>query len=387
MQTFMGYERPDGSAGIRNHVVVMPTTACANGAVQRIVNAVPDAVPMLHTLGCGRPSETGRLQNILANILKNPNHYAVVLVGLGCEGLSMDYIVQELKQIQKPVYYVKLQEQPDAETALQTCIEQTAAFVEQSKKCVRVPIGMDRLIVGTECGASDGLSGPLANRLIGELVDWVIEQGGTGILSESIELIGAEGILSERSVNSAVADGICQVVAKAEKDLSDAIGWEAAHTVNKINLDGGMTTIREKALGCVCKSGKHEITGLISYTQPVGNLRGLIVQDGPGFDPESVAGLFGSGAQIVLFSTGRGNMLGYPSSPVLKVASCNDTFVRFSGFMDINAGAFLSEGKSMEQLVEDGKKLLLDVLNGEKTAAERNSQGGMLCIQTVTSAL
>lgn len=387
MQTFMGYERPDGSAGIRNHVVVMPTTACANGAVQRIVKAVPDAVPMLHTLGCGRPSETGRLQNILANILKNPNHYAVVLVGLGCEGLSMDYIVQELKQIQKPVYYVKLQEQEDAETALKMCIEQTAAFVEQAKQCVRVPIGMDRLIVGTECGASDGLSGPLANRLIGELVDWVVEQGGTGILSESIELIGAEGILSERSVSSSVANGICQVVAKAEKDLSDAIGWEAAHTVNKINLDGGMTTIREKALGCVCKSGKHDITGLISYAQPVGDLRGLIVQDGPGFDPESVAGLFGSGAQVVLFSTGRGNMLGYPSSPVIKVASCNDTFVRFAGFMDINAGGFLTEGKSMDQLVCEGKELLLSVLNGQQTASEQQSQGGMLCIQTVTSAL
>ena len=387
MQTFMGYERPDGSVGIRNHVVIMPTTACANGVAQRIAQAVPEAIPMLHTLGCGRPSENERLQNILANILKNPNHFAVVLIGLGCEGLSMDYIVQELEQVRKPVFHIKLQEHADAETAIERCIQKTAEFVEQAKQCVRTPIGFDRLIVGTECGASDGLSGPLANRLIGELVDWLVEEGGTAILSESIELIGAESILSKRSVNQSLAEEICTVVAKAEKDLSDAIGWEAAHTVNKINLDGGMTTIREKALGCVCKSGSHPITGLIFYAQPLGDLRGLVIQDGPGFDPESVAGLFGSGAQLVLFSTGRGNMLGFPSSPVLKVASCNDTYVRFAGFMDINAGEFLTEGKSMEQLVQEGKELFTEILNGKKTAAERQKQGGMLCIQTVTSAL
>lgn len=387
METFMGYVRPDGSVGIRNHVVVFPTTACAAGSVQRIVSAVPEAVPMLHTLGCGRPSEVERCQRILTNILKSPNHYAVILVGLGCEGMSIEKMAEDIAATGKPVFYTKMQTDGGAAGVEAKATEKAREFLAEAAKCARVPVGFDKLIVGTECGASDGLSGPLANQLIGELSDWVIEEGGAAILSESIELIGAEDILGARCACPALADEVRAVIARAETQLSDAIGWENAHTVNKVNLLGGMTTIKEKALGCVRKGGSTDVKGLISYAEPIGELRGLVIQDGPGFDPESVAGLIGSGAQVVLFSTGKGNPIGFPSAPMFKIASSDDTFNKFSGNMDVNASRFLADGLDMTKLRNETKEQLIRVLNGEPTASERQGQGGLLCIQTVTSAL
>lgn len=387
METFMGYVRPDGSVGIRNHVVIMPTTACAAGTVQRIAREVPGIIPLLHTLGCGRPAEVDRCQRILTNILKNPNHFAVILVGIGCEGLSIEKIASDLEATGKHVFFTKMQTDGGSAGSEEKAVLKAHEYLEAAKQCKRETVGLDKLIVGTECGASDGFSGPLANQLIGELSDWIVEQGGASIVGESIELIGAEDILAARCKDQNMASEIRSFIGRAEKELSDAIGWENAHIVNKVNLEGGMTTIKEKTLGCVRKGGKTPVCGVLSYAEPVGERRGLIIQDGPGFDPESVAGFIGSGAQLVLFSTGKGNPIGFPSSPIIKIASCDDTFNKFSGNMDVNAGRFLADGNTLEPLKAETKEFLLSVLNGELTASEKQDQGGLLCIQTITSAL
>ena len=384
---FMGYVRSDGNVGIRNHVIIVPTTACATGAVQRVAAMVPDLIPVLHTLGCGRPAEVGRLQRILGNVLNNPNHYAVILFGLGCEGLAAEPVADILRASGKPVSVFLMQRDGGMEACVQKAVQQARQYLKEAKECQRVPCPMSKLIIGTECGSSDGLSGPLANQIIGYVSDWLVAQGGTTLLSESIELIGTEDILAERSVSPDVGRRARAVVQAADEKLSAAIGWENAHRANSANLAGGITTAEEKGLGCVKKGGTTPVTDVIGYAEPVGNRKGLIVADGPVFDPESLAGLFGSGAQIALFSTGRGNPLGYPTSPVIKIASNDVTSALFEECTDINAGRIVSEKCSIPQLGEEVIDYLCGILDGQLSASERSCQGGLLCIQTTTGAV
>ena len=384
---FMGYVRADGSVGIRNHVIIVPTTACAVGAVQRIASLVPGLVPVLHTLGCGRPAEVPRLQRILGNVLSNPNHYAVILLGLGCEGLSAEPVADILRAKNKPVSVFLMQRDGGMEECVRRAAAQAQEYLKEAALCQRVPCPMSKLIIGTECGSSDGLSGPLANSIIGHVSDWLVAQGGTTLLTESIELIGTEKILSERAISPETARRAVSVVREADARLSSAIGWENAHRANSANLAGEITTAEEKGLGCVKKGGTSPITDVIAYAEPVGERKGLIVADGPVFDPESLAGLFGSGAQIVLFSTGRGNPLGYPTGPVIKIASNSVTAGLFEECTDINAGRIVLEGKTIAQLGCEVIEYMCRVINGEPSASERSCQGGLLCIQTTTGAV
>lgn len=386
-QTFMGYIRPDGSVGIRNHVVVVPTTACAAGVVQRIAREVPELTPMLHTLGCGRPAEVQRLQYIMGNVLSSPNHYAVILVGLGCEGMFSAPIEEAVRSTGKPVSTFLLQRDGGLEECIRKAVRQARIYLDEAAKCRREPCPLSKLIIGTECGSSDGLSGPLANQLIGYVSDYVVALGGTSLLTESIELIGTADILAGRAVSPNVAQRVRTVVDDADRRLSSAIGWKNAHCANSANLAGEITTAEEKGLGCVKKGGTSPVTDVIGYAEPVRGRTGLIVADGPVFDTESLAGLYGSGAQIVLFSTGRGNPIGYPTAPVIKISSNDTTYALFAEATDVNAGRIVSEKLSVAELGEETIALMLRILNGEPSASERFGQGGLLCIQTTTAAV
>jgi altronate dehydratase large subunit len=214
------------------------------------------------------------------------------------------------------------------------------------------------------------MSGVTANPAMGAVSDWIVEKGGTVIFGENTEMIGTDHILARRAKNAKVAEGIFQMVNRADKLAKDIMGNMAGLVISPGNMDGGMSTIAEKSMGCIFKGGSTTINQVVDYGETPAE-RGLILQDGPGYDGDSMAGLAVSGAQVMFFSTGRGTPAGFPILPVIKVASNSRIFEAMKDDMDVNAG-ILVEGKSREEIREEMIDLLTRVANGEKTKAEVN---------------
>jgi len=387
-KTFMGYVRPDGMVGVRNHVVAVATVCCANGVVERIAREVPGVIPLLHTDGCGAIKEVARFRRTLLGICKNPNNYACIIIGLGCEPENAKQLGKIIAESGKPVFAAIIQEDGGSGKTGLAAIHAAKKFVEDSKKCVREEVPLSKLIFATECGGSDALSGITANPVIGYVSDWVVKSGGTSILSETTELIGAEHLLAARAVNKDVADKIYKIIYDTEEELRAMIGVNVSRIIAPGNMEGGISTIQEKSLGCVHKGGTSPVQEVIDYADPIpDDMKGLIIMDGPGYDPDSLTGLFASGAQVAIFSTGRGNPLGFPSAPVIKICSNHETFEAVGGDggdMDINAGRMITEGLSVEEMGEYCIEYLLEVINGKLTMAEVHGNGGSLCIYQTT---
>lgn len=214
------------------------------------------------------------------------------------------------------------------------------------------------------------MSGVTANTALGAVSDWVVDKGGTVIFGENTEMIGTDHVLAKRARNEQIADRIIQMVARADKLAHDIMGNMAGLVISPGNMDGGMSTIAEKSMGCIFKGGSTIINQVVDYGE-VPTERGLILQDGPGYDGDSMAGLAVSGAQVMFFSTGRGTPAGFPILPVIKVASNSHVYKAMKDDMDVNAGT-LVEGKSREDLRKEMIDLLTRVINGERTKAEVN---------------
>ena len=219
-KTFMGYVRPDGTVGIRNHVVAIATVCCVNGVIERIAREVPGVVPLLHTDGCGAIKEIARFRKTLVGICKNPNNYACIIIGLGCEPENAKNLSNIIAESGKPVFTAIVQEDGGSGKVGLAAIEAAKKFVEESKKCVREEVPLSKLIFGTECGGSDAMSGITANPAIGYVSDWVVRNGGTSILTETTELIGAEHILAARAVNKEVSDKIYKIFMTQKKNFA-----------------------------------------------------------------------------------------------------------------------------------------------------------------------
>jgi altronate dehydratase large subunit len=386
MKTFMGFERADGSAGIRNHVVVMPSVACANGVVAAIAKGVPEAIPLYHGNGCGRGgTDIGLHTRTLQNICKNPNIAAILIVGLGCEfikseGLSLVASVQK-----KPAESLIIQDEGGSQKTAQKGIAIARRLIEDTRSIERKPMPIELLKVGLECGGSDAFSGITANPSVGVLSDWIVEKGGTAILTETTEMIGTSHILERRAINTEVAQKIKQIITDQENKTYEVLGPLAKAAVAPGNMDGGMSSIREKSLGCIVKSGTKSISQVIDYAE-ISDQRGVLIMDGPGYDVDSITGLAAAGCQLIVFTTGRGNPLGFPIVPVIKVASNTRMFKAMEDDMDINAGAIL-DGKSINEVGDEIISLTEKVIQGEKTKAEINEQNGILGMYTQTTSL
>ena len=384
-KTFMGYHRPDGGIGIRNYVAILSTVCCANMVAEQIAKEVAGSVAICHGHGCGRRPERPMHNRVLVGLGTNPNVYGVVVVSLGCEGTPASWVAEEIRKTGRPVELLIIQEKGSRET-VKKGIEIAKKMVEEAGRVRREETPVDKLMLGMECGGSDALSGVTANPGIGNLSDWLINQGGTAVLTETTELIGTTEILSRRAENEEVRRRICQVVEDAHQNTLACLGENAARAIAPGNMDGGMTTIQEKALGCVRKGGTSTITQVVDYGEkPL--RKGLIIMDGPGYDSESVTGLAAMGCQIIFFSTGRGTPLGFPIVPVVKVASNNDLYKRMQDDMDINAGRLLEDGYSFPQLLEEMVDELLKTANGEPTKCEKNGQTNYVCLWTYTKAI
>ncbi len=221
-----------------------------------------------------------------------------------------------------------------------------------------------------ECGGSDAMSGVTANVALGAVSDRLVAKGATVIFGENTEMIGTAHVLARRAKDAQVAKQIEEMVDRAERITHEVMGDLAGLVISPGNMDGGMSTIAEKSMGCIVKGGTTTINQVVDYGE-IPTEHGLILQDGPGYDGDSMAGLAASGAQLMFFSTGRGTPAGFPALPVIKVASNTRIYEAMKEDMDINAGS-LVEGRSLDELQAEMMDLMIRVINGEKTKAESN---------------
>jgi len=371
MRDITGYERNNGKFGIRNHVLVLATVSCVNGVINKISREVPEAVCVPHAYGCGRGSarETQILFRILASMVHHPNVGAAVIIGLGCERANAKAFRPFIEKAEKPVEIFNVQDCGSLQTARKGT-EAARRMLAEIGGQRRIPMPWDRLMVAMECGGSDAMSGVTANVALGSVSDWVVGKGGSIIFGENTEMIGTTHVLARRAKNAEVAKKIEDMINQAEQRAKDIMGPLASWVISPGNMDGGMSTIAEKSMGCIFKGGSTAINQVVDYGEWPTE-KGLILQDGPGYDGDSMSGLAASGSQVMFFSTGRGTPAGFPAMPVIKVASNSRVYQAMIDDIDINAGRLI-EGKPIEELREEMIDCLVRVINGEKTKAEAN---------------
>lgn len=371
--TFTGFPREDGRVGVRNHVLILSSVACANGVVNAIGRAVPEAKVIVHPEGCGRgPADVGITWRTLSGLGKNPNVAAVLVVGLGCEFITAPGLAQDIGSTNKPVDHLVIQEEGGSKKTTAKGIEITKNLVKHAKSKKAMECGMDQLTLGLECGGSDALSGVTANPLVGKLSEWLVEKGGTTMLSETTEMIGAEHVLARRAATKELGDQIVELVRKQRKQTEEILGDLAHMVISPGNIEGGLTNIMEKSLGCIIKAGTSPLQEIVEYASPASK-KGFVFMDTPGSDVFSLTGMAAGGAQMMIFTTGRGTPVGFPIVPVIKVSSNSDIYEKMGDDIDINAGRLL-EGESMDNLSQELVDLFIRVANGEETKAEENLQ-------------
>ncbi|RGY98372.1 UxaA family hydrolase [Clostridium sp. AM58-1XD] len=385
---FMGYRRPDGQVGVRNYIGVIPSVFCANKVAELIASQVEGAVCLRHPVGC---SQIGEDLEITARTLIgmgcNPNLGAVLIVGLGCERFTAKEFLDGVRKTGKPAEMVLIQEEGDTLKAVEKGVRIVKGFAEELNAMDREPCPVSKLMIGLNCGGTDATSGIAANPAVGAMSDKVTENGGSVLLSEITELLGTEHILASRAVNEEVSQKIRDCIAKTERHLSEISTVKKFENRSAListgNFDGGVSSVVEKALGGVHKSGSSQFRDVIDYSVPPSDgQKGLFLMDAPtGQDGDVVTGEVGCGAQIIVFTTGRGTPTGFPFVPVVKVTGNEEVFEKMKENIDLCVGGIISKG---ETIAQEGNRIfeyLLSVADGKKkTKAEILGHDELFCI-------
>lgn len=368
---FLGYRRPDGKVGVRNKVFILPASVCASDTTRVIASQLEGAVTFNNQNGCSQVAGDQQLtMDVMAGMAANPNVYGIIVVSLGCENCQMDLVTEAIRErTNKPMETFIIQENGGTLTTIERAVRAGRKMVQEASLLQREEFPISELIIGTECGGSDPTSGLASNVLIGELSDRLVEEGATSILSETTEFIGAEHILASRAKTPEIKERIYEIVHRYEKALQ-LVGEEVRDgNPSPGNIAGGITTLEEKSLGCIHKGGHTEITAVYDYAKEVTE-KGLVIMDTPGNDPSSVAAMVAGGAQIIVFSTGRGTPTGNPISPVIKITGNKITYKNMIDNMDVDASPVIYGDKSLKELGEDFLQEVIKVANGKKTKAE-----------------
>ncbi len=368
---FWGYVRENGKVGARNYVAVIPTVVCAAEAAQSICNSVSGCISFLHHQGCCQlPPDLERVTDTLIALGSSPNVGAVLLVSLGCEGTDVDRLMSTLAATGKPIDMVRIQEDGGISASIALGISKAKRLAALISTQRREPVDISNVIMSIKCGGSDATSGMASNCVIGYVADKLVDAGGTVIFGETTEFIGAEHILARRAVNKQVGDKIFEIVNNMEA-RAKSLGCDMRKgQPTPGNIAGGLTTIEEKSLGAIMKSGTRPIQGVMGYTDMVTDHKGLWIKDTPGREPEILTGMACTGAQVMCFSTGRGAPQGFPSMPVLKICGNVNTYKKMEQDMDINAGVIITGESSIEQVGEYTFDRLISTLSGEMTKSE-----------------
>ena len=368
---FMGFHRPDGRVGARNLVGVIPSVTCANDVAQAIVTEVQGTVGYFHHQGCCQlPPDLDRVTATLTSLGQSPNLGAVLIVSLGCEGTDFEQMYKTIEASGKPVRIIGIQELGGVSNAIQKGIDLARELVMEISGQQRQPAPIDKAVMAIKCGASDTTSGMASNCVIGYIADKLVDLGATVIFGETTEFIGGEHLLARRAVTPEVGQKIFDIV-NAMETRAKSLGCDMRKgQPTPGNIAGGLSSIEEKTLGAIVKSGTRPIQGVLDYPELVTTQKGLWIKDTPGREPEILTGMAATGAQFMMFSTGRGAPQGFPSMPVIKICGNPNTFERMKNDMDINAGLIITGDKTIEEVGEEAFQKMLRVLGGEMTKNE-----------------
>jgi altronate hydrolase len=391
---FQGYRRPNGKAATRNYIGLISTVNCSATASKWIAQAfdqtlldsypnVDGVVALVHKGGCAMEfdgSDHRQLARTLGGFARHPNIGAYLVVGLGCEASQPSYLVDEYGLVPleipgrlRPMPLVmNIQDEGGVAKTVRRGIEVLKEMLPEVDRARREPIPVSELMLGLECGGSDGNSGVTANPALGVASDLLVAHGGTAILSEVTEIYGGEHILTRRAINEVVAKKLIERI-EWWVDYTGKLGTVINNNPSVGNKRGGLTTIYEKSLGAIAKGGSTALRAVYEYAQPVTE-KGFVIMDTPGFDPASVTGMVAGGANIVAFTTGRGSCFGCKPVPTIKIATNSPMFERMQDDMDINAGRIL-DGATVEEVGREIFEMVVAVASGQKTKSEAQGIG------------
>lgn len=373
--TFNGYLRQDGRAATRNEIWIIPTVGCVNNTAKMLEKIGQDIIgdgcdgvfAYTHPFGCSQlGDDQENTRKILAALANHPNAGGVLIVSLGCENTNAETFKKYLGEYdEKRIEFLVTQDCENELEKGEKLLKELYSFVKSFK---REPIPINKLVVGYKCGGSDAFSGITANALCGKLTDKLTSFGTSAILTEVPEMFGAEKLLMKRCENEKVFNK-CVNMINSFKQYFFSHNQECYENPSPGNHDGGITTLEEKSLGCIQKGGKAIITDVLEYGEHC-KKQGLNLLTGPGNDIVSTTNLTAAGANIILFTTGRGTPLG-ASVPTIKISSNSRLAKRKSNWIDFNAGELI-ESNDFENMTEEIFKLLIDIASGRQTKNEQN---------------
>jgi len=367
----MGYVRPDGRVGIRTHILIIPSSVCASEVAMRIASHVEGAVALANQHGCCQIGADLELTaKTLVGLGKNPNVAAALVVGLGCEGVPTEKVAEEIAATGKRVEYIIIQDCGGTLKAEEIGTRIARQMAQEAALLKREEVDISNLILAVECGGSDTTSGLASNPVAGYVSDKLIELGGTSMFSETTEIIGAEHLLAKRAVSREVADKLLEIVRRCEEKAKTMGVDMRGGQPTPGNIEGGISTIEEKSMGAIYKGGTKPIQGILDYAEPPAEKGGLYIMDTPGQDIESITGMTAGGAQVVIFTTGRGTPTGSPIAPVIKITANPDTYKKMEDNIDFNAGTIVQGDETIREAGERLFKEMIEVVNGKLTKAE-----------------
>jgi altronate dehydratase large subunit len=369
---FWGFPRPDGRTGVRNHVLVVPTVICAAVVCERIAEVRPSAIVALpHLAGCGQLGPDMRLtHDTLAAYCGHPNVGAVLVVALGCEQVIAHRLVETARRAGKRAEMIAIQQEGGTPRTIalgkQIVLEMTEALGDVLREWCDVA----SLVLSLKCGGSDYTSGLASNPTLGRVADRLVDLGGAAVLGEIAEIMGAEHLLAERAVRPEIGRQLLRVVSRVEAEAM-SLGLDIRGTQpSPGNIRGGLTTIEEKSLGATQKGGQRApLADVVPYADRIVR-KGLTVMETPGLDVESVTGMVGGGAQMVVFTTGLGTPTGNPIAPVIKITANARTARQMADNIDLDVSGVLSDTETLDQAADRLFAELLVVASGKLVTAE-----------------
>jgi altronate hydrolase len=398
-RSFMGFDRGAGKPdhlryGTRNYVAVISTVNCSASTSKYITDRIRESgmlknypnvdgvIAIVHRMGCAMQydgPDHKQLDRTLAGFARHPNVAAYILVGLGCEIVQASHLIEnehlnliQLDGKKTTPLALSIQECGGIGKTVDAGVEAVASVLARVNDIKRTQISAKHIILGTNCGGSDGNSGVTANPALGVASDLIVQQGGTSVLGETPEIYGAEHILTRRAVSKEVGEKLVERI-KWWEWYTSMFGAEINNNPSPGNKEGGLTTIYEKSLGAIAKAGNTAMVDVYHYAEPV-TAKGFVVMDTPGYDPVSMTGIVAGGANVCVFTTGRGSVFGCKPTPCIKVATNTPLYDHMIGDMDIDAGKILS-GVPVEKVGQEIFEKILATASGEKTKSEINGVG------------
>jgi altronate hydrolase len=378
--TFLGYQREDGRVGTRNYIAVAAASNCSAHVVELIAQQFPagslpegvdGVVAFPHGEGCGHTigPDTRQLERVLSGVLNHPNVAAGVLLGLGCEVNQIgNYFPQEATRTERLIG-MTLQSSGGTQPTVEAGVREVKRLIERAAAQRRVPVPASKIVLGLNCGGSDSFSGISANPALGVCSDMLARIGATAVLAETTEIFGAEQLLLRRARNRQVAEKLMACVRGYKRYLNQFGGSSFDDNPTPGNKSGGLSNILEKSLGAVAKSGTSPLMDVVDYAERIQS-PGLVFMNTPGYDPVSLTGLAAGGVNLIAFTTGRGSAIGFPTVPVVKIATNPGVFERMRGNMDINAGRILEGQASVEEIGREIFERVLAAASGQRTSSE-----------------